>query len=97
MTLFRFLGRNNNKKFLLSKTCEELTELQEILLKTMNKIDPHRPSREHLIEEIGDVEIRLAMLKERFKITNKDIVRRKMYKANKFVGYLNQGTYKNNI
>lgn len=95
--LFQMLGAKNDEKFLLAKTCEELTELQEVLLKMMNKIYPHKPSREHLIEEIGDVEIRLQMIKSRFRITPKEIEDRKLYKANKFVGYLNEGKYKNNI
>lgn len=95
--LFLMIGAKNDEKFLLSKTCEELTELQEVLLKMMNKIDPHKPSREHLIEEIGDVEIRLQMLKSRFRISPKQIHDRKVYKANKFIGYLNEGKYKNNI
>lgn len=95
--VFSYLSKNNNEKFLLAKTCEELTELQEVLLKMMNKIDPHKPSKEHLIEEIGDVEIRLQMLKKRFKIKYSDISGRKLYKANKFIGYLNEGKYKNNI
>lgn len=95
--LFEYLGKNNDEKFLLSKTCEELTELQEVLLKMNNKIDPHKPSRDHLIEEIGDVEIRLTMLKTRFDIFPSEIINRKIYKADKFDGYLKEGKYKNNI
>jgi len=95
--LFRYLAKNNNEKFLLAKTCEELTELQEVLLKMMNKIDPHKPTKDHLIEEIGDVYIRLEMLMERFKISVWEINVRKVYKANKFIGYLNEGKYKYNI
>lgn len=95
--LFGYISRVCDEKFLLSKSCEELTELQEVLLKMSNKIDPHKPSKEHLIEEIGDVEIRLRMLKSRYEITDEDIAKRKLYKANKFIGYLNEGKYKNNI
>lgn len=95
--LFRHLAKVNDERFLLAKTCEELTELQEVLLKMMNKIDPHKPSKEHLIEEVGDVYIRLEMLTERFKIDPLHIASRRIYKANEFIGYLNEGKYKNNI
>lgn len=95
--LFRHIAKINDEKFLLAKTCEELTELQEVLLKMLNKIDPHKPSKGRLIEEIGDVYIRLEMLIERFKIDPLHIASRRIYKANKFIGYLNEGKYKNNI
>jgi hypothetical protein len=95
--VFRYLSKNNDYKFLLSKSCEELTELQEVLLKMSNKIGDAKPPKQHLIEEIGDVETRLLMLKKRFRITQKQVNDRKIYKANKFIGYLNEGKYKKNI
>jgi len=94
---FRILARKNDYNYILSKTCEELTELQEVLLKMMNKKGENKPPRQNLIEELGDVEIRLYNLKKRLKITQKDLNDRKIYKANKFIGYFNGGKYRKNI
>lgn len=95
--VFRYIAKGNYENFLLAKTCEELTELQEVLLKMMNKKGKHKPARKFLIEELGDVEIRLYNLKKRFNITQEELNKRKIYKANAFVGYLNEGKYKKNI
>ena len=90
---FRKLSKMNSRKYSLSKTCEELTELQELLLKTLNKRYDARPTKEQIIEELGDVEIRLSILKRKFGITQKELDTRKIYKANKFIGYVNQKEY----
>ena len=94
---FRQLKRRNTKQYNLSKTCEELTELQELLLKTMNKRPANRPSKQMLIEEIGDVEMRLFILKDQLNITGSEVIKRKVDKANKFIGYINEGKYTRNI
>src|ERR1700754_4055042 len=91
---FRRLSRMNKRNYSLSKTCEELTELQELLLKSMNKRAPNRPTKQQIIEEMGDVEIRLLILKRKLGISQKELSDRKIYKANKFIGYINEGKYK---
>ena len=91
---FLYLSTKNDYDYLLRKTCEELTELMELLLKTLNKKEDKRPSLESIVEEIGDVEMRLLMLKNRMKISPDMIDARKIYKANKFITYLKEGICK---
>lgn len=96
-TFFRWLSGEIDENYLLTKTCEELTELQELLLKTVNKKAPNKPKVDKIIEEIGDVEFRLDMLKKKLGIDPKLIENRKIYKANQFITYINSGKYSKNI
>lgn len=92
-----FLSERSDENYLLTKTCEELTELQEVLLKTANKIGPNKPSREHMIEEIGDVVLRLYTIKKRFGITTEDIHGRILYKTNRLIDYYNENEKRKNL
>lgn len=94
---FRRLKRRNTVNYNLSKACEELTELQELILKKMNKRPINQPTKDLFIEEIGDVEMRLLILKDQLGVTSKELNDRKISKANKFIGYINEGTYTKNI
>lgn len=94
---FRRLKRMNTRAYNLSKACEELTELEEIILKKMNKRPINQPAKQLFIEEIGDVEMRLFILKDQLNITTKELNDRKISKANKFIGYINKGEYTKNI
>lgn len=96
-TFFNWLSGEVDEDYLLSKTCEELTELQELLLKTINKDAKHKPAKEKIIEEIGDVEFRLRMLRRKLAISYKDIENRKIYKANQLVQLINNGKKTNRI
>lgn len=91
---FRKLGKMNKRSYSITKACEELTELQEVLLKSLNKRGENRPSKEQITEEFGDVEMRLSIIKTKFGINRKSLNIRKIYKANKFIGYINAGEYK---
>lgn len=50
------------------KLCEEMAELQEVILKWVNKTPENRPPLSKLIEEGGDVLFRLEILAYAFDI-----------------------------
>ena len=52
----------NNTTYNHSKLLEELLELSEILIKMINKIPEKQPNQEKLVEEVGDVLLRLEVL-----------------------------------
>lgn len=82
----------NEDDYNLLKAIEELAELQEKLIKkVIKKGGPKEPSNEEVIEEIGDVAIRLVILTKLF---GEDAVCDRMdYKLTKFKGYMNEGKY----
>lgn len=47
------------------KLCEELAELQEVLLKYLNKSPKEKPLLSKIVKEISDVEFNLIVLKSR--------------------------------
>jgi hypothetical protein len=86
------LAKTNTTEYNLIKSCEELTELQEVLLKRFTKGGgPKRPSSESIIEEIGDVQIRLDILKQLF--GEKAVEDRIKYKSEKFISHLEAKRY----
>lgn len=48
------------------KAVEEMTELNEVLIKSMTKMPKYRPSDESIIEEIGDTILRLNVIKHMY-------------------------------
>lgn len=56
--------KNNSYEYNVLKLLEEMSELSEVLLKTLTKRPDYRPPLEKLVEETGDVELRLAVFKE---------------------------------
>lgn len=95
--MFDFLGKHNTKKYNLSKAAEELTELNDVVLKMHNKKADKHPSRQALIDEIGDVKARIKMLMVSTDIKNSDIRKRHIDKANKYLGYVKQNKYNRGI
>lgn len=95
--IFEFLGTHNRKKYNLSKLSEELTELSDVCLKKHNKkVDKH-PPKQALIDEIGDVKARLRMLMISEGVTNADVRKRHIHKANKYLTYLKKNKYDRGI
>ena len=86
----------NDKDYNLLKAIEELTELQEVLIKkVIKKGGPKEPSNESIIEEIGDVAIRVTIL---FKVFGQEKCEERMlYKLKKFKSYMDEGKYKGRI
>src|SRR6478735_6061720 len=61
------MAKTNSWNYNLDKTIEELFELGEVLMKSkLKKGSPKEPSAQSIIEEIGDVEIRIRVLRKLF-------------------------------
>lgn len=88
------LVSKNTYQYNLLKTCEELNELSEILLKKVNKFGgPKEPTDDAIIEEIGDVQLRLLILFGLF--DNDKIDARVAHKLLKYKEYIEEGKYSN--
>lgn len=86
------IAKKNNKKFNFTKLAEELFELGELCMKSVNKQPQHRPSKEKLAEELGDVLIRAEMLIEAEDL-NELVNARLEYKEGKIIEYYVSGKY----
>lgn len=64
----KILEKQSEEKTKL-KALEEMAELSEVLLKTLTKNGKEKPPLEKIIEELGDVEFRLLILKTKLGIT----------------------------
>lgn len=91
--VIKTLVETNSYKYNLRKSVEELLELAEVLMKKVNKKGgPKEPSDLDVVEEIGDVQIRLDILKELFGHT---AVRHRMTtKLTQLKGYIDEDKYK---
>jgi len=89
--VYNHLLNVNDRNYTINKTIEELLELSLILQQKQNK--PDLVSDEKVIEEIGDVKIRMKVLEE---IYSKDAIKdRVLHKLNKFYKYIIIKKYKN--
>jgi|JI10StandDraft_1071094.scaffolds.fasta_scaffold12871_19 NTP pyrophosphatase (non-canonical NTP hydrolase) len=79
----RYAFENNTTKYNILKAVEELNELSTRLMQNYNK--PHKADAQATIEEIGDVIIRIEVLKKIFPINS--IEDRIEYKLGKFESY----------
>jgi len=89
--VYNHLLNVNDIEYNLTKTAEEMQELALILIQKNNK--PNQISDEKIIEEIGDVIIRLKVLKKQY--PKELITERINYKLNKFFTYIKEKKYKN--
>lgn len=75
--IIQYLVENNTREFNILKTIEECNELALILTQSLTK--PHKVTEDHIIEEIGDVKIRLKILSKLYsKYKIKDRVNSKL-------------------
>ena len=81
------LVKTNNPKYQLLKACEELSELNTALMQYVNK----GTKKQEIIDEIGDVKIRLKILEKVF--SEKKVKKRYNFKINKFYNYIKQNKY----
>lgn len=88
------LIETNNKDYQLLKVIEELSELQTALLQYINK-EGKKTTKQDVIDEIGDVKIRIKILTEIF--GKEEVKKRIKEKVNKFDNYLKNGKYIGNI
>lgn len=86
-----FLVKTNNKDYQIDKALEELSELTTALLQFKNKPKNPEPKIKAVIEEIGDVKIRLEILEEIF--NKKKVLKRYNYKLNRFKYFIKKQLY----
>lgn len=89
--IYDYLVNLNDRNYNMLKAAEELQELALALIQRLNK-DTITDDTE-IIDEIGDVEIRMKVLKRMF--SSKKVKTRINYKLNKFRKYIAANTYKN--
>lgn len=76
--IIEYYGEQNG----VLKLVEECTELNEVLIKYLTKKEKYKPSKAKIIEEMGDVLIRMKLLAEFWDIKNEVNERRdNKYKA----------------
>lgn len=96
MSIVKELANTNDRNYNLTKASEELNELSEVLLKLVNKAGTKKePDRQDIIDELGDVEVRLQILKEMFGVEECNF--RVAFKLNKYETYLKEGRYRGRI
>lgn len=95
--LLGFLASSNNKTFNRTKLLEELLELSEKVAKSLNKKPEYQPTKDEIIEEIGDVIVRLHIYANSEGMSEELIDERIAYKLNKFLTYLKENKYVNGI
>ncbi len=67
---FKLLTEVNNKEFNMLKVLEECTELQHLLIKSLSKHEELKPEKDEIIEEMGDLFLRMAVLIEHMDIAD---------------------------
>lgn len=88
--IINYLFKNNSKKFNLHKASEECQELGLVLNQYLLKKEGVVAEQE-IIDEIGDVIIRVEILKKMY--SEQDIQKRINYKLNKFKEYIDHKLY----
>lgn len=83
------LFERNGKKYNFDKAAEEFLELALVLNQKLLK--PTKVNEQQIIDEIGDCELRLKVLKKYF--DSKKIKKRILYKTKKFNSYIENNTY----
>ena len=87
--LIKYLVENNDYKYNLLKTAEELQELSLVL--TQKNIKKEKVDKQEVIDEIGDVIIRLNVLFHLFSL--KKISKRVKFKLDKLKSYIKENKY----
>lgn len=88
--IYDILHKRNGEAFNLSKAAEECQELALALIQKLNKTD--KTPDQAVIDEIGDVEIRLNILKRMYPT---ELVEKRIdEKLSKFESYMDHEKYK---
>lgn len=86
------MAETNEWAYNIDKTIEELLELAEVLMKRKLKgTSEHAPKKQAIIDEVGDVEIRLMVLRRL--LGEEAIDKRIEDKLAKFEEYYKEGKY----
>lgn len=92
----KLIIENNKREYNYLKLIEELTELNEVLIKRITKKSENAPSKDKLIEEMGDVLLRMKVVAQLENISA-DVNKRVNDKADKIVNSIYKGKYKGGI
>lgn len=87
--LIKYLVENNDYKYNLLKTAEELQELSLVL--TQMALKKEKVDKQEVIDEIGDVKIRLKVIQHFF--SRKKVKKRIKFKLNKLKSYIKENKY----
>lgn len=87
--LIKYLVENNDYKYNLLKTAEELQELSLVLTQTALKKE--KVDKQEVIDEIGDVKIRLKVIQHFF--SRKKVKKRVKFKLDKLKSYIKENKY----
>ena len=87
--LIKYLVENNDYKYNLLKTAEELQELSLVL--TQMALKEERVDKQEVIDEIGDVIIRLKVIQHFF--SRKKVKKRVKFKLDKLKSYIKENKY----
>ena len=90
-SLRKILLQHNRPEYNITKAIEELNELSTELIKYVNK--PHINNIQAIVDEIGDVKIRLQVIETMF--GREDVKKRVKLKSKKFLEYITERDYKN--
>lgn len=91
--IYDYLGKTNDETYNIMKYLEEAAELQDAMI--TRKLKPghiRTPSMQGLIDEIGDLEARLNIIKSMYGVWDKVDERRK-YKLKKYEKWIDLGKY----
>lgn len=87
--LIKYLVENNDYKYNLLKTAEELQELSLVL--TQMALKKEKVDKQEVIDEIGDVKIRLKVIQHFF--SRKKVKKRIKFKLDKLKSYIKENKY----
>ena len=87
--LIKYLVENNDYKYNLLKTAEELQELSLVL--TQMALKKEKVDKQEVIDELGDVHIRLKVIQHFF--SRKKVKKRIKFKLDKLKSYIKENKY----
>ena len=87
--LIKYLVENNDYKYNLLKTAEELQELSLVL--TQMALKKEKVDKQEVIDELGDVHIRLKVIQHFF--SRKKVKKRVKFKLDKLKSYIKENKY----
>jgi NTP pyrophosphatase (non-canonical NTP hydrolase) len=90
----RDIAKKNTLDYDYAKLAEECTELTDALIKMITKPNRREERMPHLIEEMGDVQLRLSILREKLGCSA-ETGQRFQLKLDYLSGKLQQGKYEN--
>lgn len=92
--VLKHLLKKNSVEYNHLKAVEELAELTEVLIKKVNKMGQAKePANQEIVDEIGDVLIRLAILNEMY--GHDTVAERIDLKLSKFQSMIDEGKVTN--